>query len=192
MSKASSATYQTVGALAKNAHRGASDHIGGQEGVGEVSKRGNYCLSYYLFIYFGINSSLFYSLIVGMGKTCSIVGCKSGYRSCNKKGIHFFTARNRQTFLSWRRIIPRNDLTRQLSHHVCQKHVIEEDIINRKMSVILFSYVIQFLILFQKLMSEISVMKEKVKVAGGKALDDTLSHLTHKVRRNETLTTIYN
>ena len=43
-----------------------------------------------------------------------------------------------------------------------------------------------FLLLFQKLMDEISVMKEKVKVDGEKALVDALSHLTPKVRRNET------
>ena len=43
-----------------------------------------------------------------------------------------------------------------------------------------------FLLLFQKLMDEISVMKEKVKVSGEKALYDALLLLTAKVRRNET------
>ena len=43
-----------------------------------------------------------------------------------------------------------------------------------------------FLLLFQKLMDEISVMKEKVKVDGEKALVDALLLVTAKVRRNET------
>ena len=53
----------------------------------------------------------------------------SGYRSCKEKGSRLFTAKNRRTLLSWRRIIPRKDLTRQLSHNVCHIHFIEEDII---------------------------------------------------------------
>ena len=63
-----------------------------------------------------------------MGKTCYVVGCKSGYRSCKEDGVSFFSPKAK-SLAAWRKIIPRKDLKLQTNHFVCQKHFNEEDIV---------------------------------------------------------------
>jgi THAP domain len=69
-----------------------------------------------------------------MGRTCYVVGCKSGYEGVKEKDrtVHFFSARNPKTLSLWRAIIPRKDLKLESKHYVCEKHFREEDIMKQK------------------------------------------------------------
>jgi THAP domain len=72
---------------------------------------------------------LTYSKLVRMGRTCYVVGCKSGYKSTHEANLHFFRPKTKKVLLTWRKIIPRKDLQLQMKHSVCHKHFMEEDII---------------------------------------------------------------
>ena len=66
-----------------------------------------------------------------MNQKCCVLGCTSGYDSCNEK-IHFFHPPNQKTVNLWQKALEQNNFKLVKTHSICHKHFENIDIIKQK------------------------------------------------------------